>query len=249
MPITIAICDEDKNTREVIKHLIKNQYENCRLDLYDSDNGLLEANIEYEIYILEINMPDVNGLKMAEQLRKRQAVGLQNGSIIIFVSTLKEYMADAFDVKAYHYLLKPIDENKFNDVFSRAINDCRKRKECVEDHILIKSGNSYHKLLFEDIYYVESRDKKIIINSVDGVMEYYGKIQELENTLDNSFFRCHRCYIVNMEHITRYNANTIWVKNGDGIYLAQKKYTAFVKTFKIFTRNGDGMHGIYKIDM
>lgn len=240
MPLTVAICDDETHTREVINRLIKNQYEDCCVDFYDSGNALLASNIEYDIYILDIQIPGVNGMKTAEQLRERQRASSQSESIIIFVTTLKEYMADAFDVKAYHFLLKPIDKNKFSAVLSRAMNDCRKTKEDVDNHILIKSGNSYHKLFFRDIYYVESRDKKVVINLVDGAMEYYGKIKVLENAFDKSFFRCHRCYIVNMEHITRYNANTIWLKNGDGIYLAQKKYTTFVKEFKMYAPNSDG---------
>lgn len=243
MPITIAVCDDEKTIRENIMRLIKNLCEDCCVDLYSSGNALLTANKEYDIYFLDIQMPGINGMKAAEQIRKIQDNQSKSESVIIFITALKEYMAAAFDVKAFHYLVKPIDENKFKDVFSRAINDCRKIKDKAEKSILIKSGNSFHKVLQKDIFYIESRDKKNIINSVDGTIEYYGKMQELESVLDSSFFRCHRCYIVNMEHITRYNANTIWVKNGDGIYLALKKYTAFVKAYMIFASGGGEIHG------
>lgn len=237
MSISIAICDDEKNIQKEIMNLVKNQWKDSRLDLYDSGDALLAANIEYDVYFLDIQMPGISGMETAKQLRERQEAGTRSESVIIFVTALKEYMADAFDVKAFHYLIKPIDENKLKTVFSRAISDLCKIKENAENYILIKSGNSHHKLFFKDIFYVESHDKKVIINSINGTIEYYGKMREIENTLGRSFFRCHRCYIVNMEHITRYNATSIWVKNGKEIYLAQKKYSVFVKSYMQFSLN------------
>jgi len=243
MPITIAICDNEKNTREESMHMVKSQCEDCHVDLYDSGIALLAASKEYDIYILEILLPGINGIETAKLLREKQSAQLQAESMIIFITAHKEYMDAAFDVKAFHYLVKPIDEDKFKAVISRAINDCRKIKENAESHILIKNGNLYHKVFLSDIFYVESRDKKVIINSVNGAVEYYGRMQEIENILGNTFFRCHRCYIVNMKHITQYNFNTIWVKNGDAIYLAQKRYSQFVNKFMMFTNNGEPLHG------
>jgi len=243
MPTTIAICDDEKNTRENIMRLVKSQCEDCFIELYDSGDALLAAGKEYDLYFLDIQMPGINGLKTAERIRERQKAELRAESVIIFITALREYMESAFDVKAFHYLVKPVNEVKFAAVFSRALNDCRNEKCNAEKHIIIKSGNIHHKIFLKDIFYVESRNNKVVVNGTDGAKEYYATLREAEATLGDTFFRCHRCYLVNMRHIKRYNANTVWLKNGAEILLAKKKYPQFVKAYMAYTKSGGLAHG------
>lgn len=235
MPITIAICADEENIRGDIMRLVKNQCDVCRADIFDSGNALLAANKDYDIYFLDIQIPGMSGIKTAEQIREKQAALSQYERVIIFITVLKEYIDAAFDVNAFNYLLKPIDENKFKSVFTRAVNYCQKMKEDKDRHILLKDGNSYNRVSLRDIYYIESYNKKVIIKFAENTIEYYGTMQELEGILGCAFFRCHRCYIVNMEHIARYNAHSITMKNGAEILIAQKKYPQFVKAFTAFT--------------
>lgn len=231
MPIAIAICDNEKNIRGDIMRLIKNQCADCHVEIFDSANALLAANKDYDIYILGIHMPEMDGIKTAEQIRARQEAQSPTGSVIIFITAHNEYIDAAFEVNAFHYFIKPIDENKFITVLTRAINNRNKIKEDTDKHILLKNGNSYNRIFLKDIYYIESHNKKVVINLADNAIEYYGTMQDFENTVGSAFIRCHRCYIVNMEHITRYNAHSIQMKNGAEILIARKKYTQFVKAF------------------
>ena len=140
------------------------------------------------------------------------------------------------------YLVKPVEESKFNAVFTRAVADYKGKKERAEKFITIKSGDSYHKIFLSEIYYIESQNKKVLVTTKDGSTAYYGRMQDLESVLGKTFFRCHRCYIVNMEHITKYNATTITKKNGSNIFLANKKYNAFVKTYLSYAKSGGHIH-------
>jgi len=231
----IAICDDEKNLCESLSALVKHHSANCRVDLYESGNALLESKKDYDIYFLDIQMPGIDGMKTAAQIRETDK---SRDSIIIFITALKEYMANAFDVKAFHYLVKPLDENKFKEVFSRAVSDYEKASKNAEKHILVKSGNAYCKIYVNKIAYVESQGKKVIIHSDGDITEYYGKMAELENTLGDLFFRSHRSFLVNMAYISRYNATNIWLKNGEEIFLAQKKFQEFVKAYLLFAKSG-----------
>jgi len=236
--VRVAVCDDEKNLRENIKRMIIGQCADCAVDLYDSGESLLAASNEYDIYFLDIQMAGMNGVETATQIRERETEEAQYESIIIFITSFTDFWGDAFDVKAYHYLVKPIDNNKLNAVFTRASADCLNKKAKAEKHILIKSKDSYQKILLDDIYYFESQGKKVEIVTKSGATTHYGKMQDLEKTLVNSFYRCHRCYIVNMEHITKYNATTIQLKNGSIIFLAHKKYNEFVKTYLSYLKSG-----------
>lgn len=105
-------------------------------------------------------------------------------------------------------------------------------------YLLVKSRGLHHKILLRDIFYIESQNNKVVVHSESDTLTCCGKMKDLEDLLGESFFRCHRCYIVNMEYVVKYNASTIWLKNSTIIALAQKKYGIFVKAFVNFAKSG-----------
>ena len=235
MPINIAICDDERGICENIQSLVKSQCEDCHIDLYHSGEALLNANVMYDMYFLDIQMGGINGMKTAERLREGNPADKKE-SVIIFITAHKDYLLDAFDVKAFHYLIKPLDENKFISVFSRALGEHQQQEKYAERHIHIKGGGNYHKIPIKDIFYVESQGKKVIIHTKDGIVECYEKMKEMEKRLGSVFFRSHRCYLINLIHVTRYNAATVRLANGDDAMLAQKKFQEFVKAYLLFER-------------
>ena len=147
-------------------------------------------------------------------------------------------MNSAFDVFAFHYLLKPIDEEKFRNVFGRALKELSVAKEQTKRYILVRSSGARQKVYIKDIYYIESANKKVIIHTRAGILDSYGKMDELEQMIGSGFYRCHRCYLVNMEKIVSYNANTIKVVNGDKLILARKKYSDFIRQYMKYAKDG-----------
>ena len=69
-------------------------------------------------------------------------------------------------------------------------------------------------------------------------MEAYAVMKELQKELGNSFYRCHRGYLVNMAHIAEYSSDTIEMDNGEKVYLAKEKYPEFVREYMRYLRNG-----------
>ena len=233
----IAVCDDDRTIREELSRLIQKQVSDTDIGRYQSGEELINAGGIFDIYFLDIEMGKMSGMDIARHIRGLEESGGQR-SIIIFVTGYREYMEAAFDVNAFHYLVKPIDEEKFSEVFSRAWKDasvfCEQEKKCI----IVKSSGAQQKLLLKNIYYIESGNKKVIIHTTDGTLEVYGKMEELENRLGSIFYRCHRCYLVNMEKISAYSADNIQVINGDNLLLARKKYSDFIKTYMRYVKNG-----------
>ena len=198
---------------------------------------LLHAGVDFDIYFLDIEMDTVSGMELARHIREREETGRKR-SIIIFVTGYREYMGEAFDVNAFHYLLKPLDEKKFAEFLpvhgKRHLFFCEQEKR----YIMVKSLGAQQRLLLKEIYYIESRNKKVIIHTTDKTLEVYGKMEELENRLGSTFYRCHRCYLVNMEKISAYSADNIQVTNGDNLLLARTKYSDFIKNYMRYIKNG-----------
>ena len=146
----IVICDDDKKIREQISSLIQKQTSDADIRLFSSSEEMLSSGMEYDMFFLDIEMGDISGIELAKIIRRKQE---ERGtySIIIFVTGFRQYMEDAFDVNAFHYLVKPIREEKFNEVFSRAKKEIKNTSQYKEQYIIIKNGESRKKLLLKMI--------------------------------------------------------------------------------------------------
>lgn len=237
----IAVCDDDWAIREELSRLIQKQMLEVDIVEYQSGEELINAKENIDIYLLDIEMGKVSGMDIARRIREQEESGRQR-SIIIFVTGYREYMEAAFDVNAFHYLIKPIDAEKFSEVFHRAWKEASVSCEQTKKYIMVKSSGTQQKLLLKDIYYIESGNKKVIFHTANGTLGMYGKMEELENDLGNTFYRCHRCYLVNMEKISAYSVDSIQVTNGDNLLLARRKYSDFIKTYMRYAKNGGIVH-------
>lgn len=233
----IAVCDDDRAIRDEISRLVKKQMPEADIAAYQSGEEMISAGEDFAISFLDIEMGKVSGMDIARHIREKEA-SLTQRSILIFVTGYREYMEEAFDVNAFHYLIKPIDPEKFAEVFDRARKEMSAFDEQNKKQIMVKTSGIQQKIWLRDIYYIESGNKKVIIHTTGGILEVYGKMEEFESSLGNSFYRCHRCYLVNMEKISAYSMGNIQVTNGDNLLFARKKYSDFIKNYMRYVKNG-----------
>ena len=229
--MNIAVVDDEKVIREQISSLIRKQMPDCCLASYAAGEELLASGTRFDIVFLDIQMDGMDGIEAARKLRAGQ-----DGIVLIFVTGNREYVFDALDLYAFQYLLKPLDEGRFREVLGRAAGEAAKKKE--KKGLFIKKKNIT--LDQSDILYIESRAKKVEIHTARAkdAIEIYAAMDELEGLLGEAFYRCHRAYLVNMEHITEYDHDSITVMNGDKICLTKKKYGNFAKAYMWYLQNG-----------
>jgi len=125
--IQIVICDDEENSRAYLKQLVLKQRvldeyaQDYEIVEFSSGTELLNASNEFDILFLDIDLKEeLTGMELARIIRNRSK---EKQSIIIFISGYKEYVFDAFDVEAFHYLLKPIDNEKFTNVFEKVYRE------------------------------------------------------------------------------------------------------------------------------
>ena len=90
--------------------------------MFSSGEDLLNTTYHFDIIFLDIQMEGINGMETARRLRNQK-----EEVILIFISGFKEYVFEAFDVSAFHYLLKPIEEIKFMEIFAKAVAELEKK--------------------------------------------------------------------------------------------------------------------------
>lgn len=216
--------------------MIENNQQEYVIDTYSAGEELLQTDKLYHIVFLDIQMDGMNGIDTARALRQKS-----EDTVLIFVTGVKEYVFDAFDVAAFHYLIKPINEQKFTSVFERAVLEVGKKKQHSMGQLFVKTRYRNVTLEQKDILYIESRAKKVEIHTKTDIMEAYASIGELEKQLKENFYRCHRGYLVNLALITEYSNDSITLNNGESIILAKEKYGEFVKVYMRYLKNGGGI--------
>ncbi len=233
----IAICDDEIEIGEQIKDLIRSQKTDCRIELYSSGEELLASEVVFDIIFLDIQMEGMDGLSTARQLRRK------TDALLIFITGIREAVFDAFDVSAFHYLLKPVDQEKFGEVFRRAAEVYRAGRQ---EPLVIRTGGRSLTLERKDILYLESRGRKAEIHRKADpaeIIEIYANMDVLEEQLGEDFYRCHRGYLVNLAYIRDYDRESIGLRNGEIICLSRRKYDEFVKAYMHYLRRKRGWEG------
>lgn len=227
----IAICDDDKDVREMLAEKVKRLFPQCVLSLFSSGEAVLVSPIKPDILLLDIQMAGKSGMETARELRKHN-----KKTILIFVTALEEYVFQAFDVGAFHYLVKPFDNKKFMEVLLSAAKEYEERMQDERalrketPKIMITTGGKHIAIRPEDIVYAEVFNRKVIIHTLDADIEYYGKMKELEEQAGEDFYRPHRAYLINFDFIKKYDATTIYLEKGQAM-MAKQNYQDFVKCY------------------
>lgn len=236
MSLKIAICDDNLKICAEISKLIRNQISDAEIFIFHAKNDLLKSKENFAIYFLDVK--GIGGIDAAKIIRQRQEIFCTPKSILIFVTGYADYMSEAFDVHAFHYLLKPINTQKFSQILTQAVNEIQIIQSQTENFLLVKVDGVNKKIFLQDIFYIESQNKKVAIHTTTGIFETYGKMDAYELALKENFFRCHRCYLVNFAKISAYTSDMIQLCNDEKIFISAKKFPDFVKSFLRYAQSG-----------
>lgn len=238
--IKIAICDDEAPARAYLSALIRAQSCPCELVEYASAGDCLADRREFDLLFLDIaldaNGPD--GMALANQIRARTA-GTQ--PVIVFVTGYERYVFDAFDVGAFQYLLKPVDEEKFAQVFARAVKHIKAGQDRPQASLTLQSAGASRTVPLDSIYYIESSNHKVVLHLKDGAFSCYGKIRDLEAELNGQFYRIHKGYLVNLAYVEGYSKTELTLTSGELLLISKYKYRDFVKAYLRFLKQGAGL--------
>ena len=234
MEIKIAVCDDCHQQTEYIKMLVnkwaEGKYIKVTVDMFESSENFKSAWSEgkaFDILLLDIEMGGQNGVELARDLRKTD-----EKLVIIFITGFADYISDGYDVSALHYLMKPVNEDKFFEVLDRATERLKK----AEQTLLVQTTDTTAKIPLDDILYIEAFAHYVVIQTKTASTETRANISEIEKSVGYGFVRCHRSYIVGLNHISRITKTDVILDNGKTIPLSRRLYTeinlAFIEYHK-----------------
>jgi DNA-binding LytR/AlgR family response regulator len=212
----LIVDDEPLAVRLIEKHI--SQIDS--LEVTATCNSALKAfeilnSQEIDLMFLDIKMPHFTGIDFLKTLK--------NPPKTIFITAYREYALESYELETLDYLLKPVTFERFvkaiDTFFRRTDNTVERvqRASILPDYILVKSGNKHHKVILDDIVYIESLKDyiKIHLENDTSIISKY-KLGEMEQKLsDHQFLRIHRSYIINTSKITAFTSNEIDVNTNE----------------------------------
>lgn len=231
--LKIAICDDESLLLNDLKTKVHKHLNELALEIqiscFSSGLALLYASQYFDVIIMDIKMEGLDGMEVIRRLREK---GIY--SQVIFVTSYKDYVFQAFDVDAVHYLVKPVADNDLFHALNKAIRRC---DQVDAQTITITKGNSVQVILFREILYCEAIDHKIYIHTLARRFDCYSKLDTLQSQLDERFFRCHRSYLVNMNFVSGKEGDSIIMVNGDKVFVSRRKQQQFSQQLLSFIRS------------
>lgn len=221
--ISIAICEDEPYFLENINRLLNQYLEDKKIETsvknYVNGEEFLISGQDADIVLMDIELPGLDGMKVVERLRDQG-----NHAQVIFVTVYREYVFQAFDVEAIHYILKPIDPVKFFAAMDKAMERIIHRSD---NALMISTGKISLKILTRNIRFCEVYNHEVVIHTTTQTYNYPGTLDSLEEELDDSFYRCHRSYIVNMNYVTARESDIAYIEGGDKVLISRRKQLKF----------------------
>ena len=227
--LKIAVCDDDsafgKSAEEMIGRW-EQKPEGTLCEVFDNGDELIRAhkNSPFDIILLDIIMPMFSGIEIAREIRQSD-----KNTKIIFLTSSPEFALESYSVRANDYLLKPVDEKKLFESLEEFSFE-----EKTSKTIAVKGVYAVQKVLAEDIVYIEAQNKHIVFNMLDGSkIETTEPLHICEEKLASKkeFFKCHRSYVVNINHVDKYTSKEVKMHTGCCIPISRSYQKAFESAY------------------
>lgn len=218
-PVKIALCEDAQADMDHLAALIGRCMGGGRplhIDQFVSGESLMRtfAPDRYDAVFLDIYLGgDMTGLDAAKAIRAQDA-----RCAIVFATVSSEFALDSYQVRAAHYLIKPVDEADLSEVWRRI--DAEARRDADHNITLIVNRKPV-RVPCSEILYAEARAKMCLVHTEKSVLDTRLTIDQIEHMLPSPpFMRCHRGYIVNFDQVKDISVDFI-MKSGDTVYIRQ----------------------------
>jgi DNA-binding LytR/AlgR family response regulator len=211
MVISVMICDDLPEERANLVRMLR-QYESehgVELDLETAADGaeLLELwkPGRWELVLLDIFMPQLNGIEAGRRLRK-----VDDKCEIVFATTSREHGVEGYELHALDYLTKPISQRDVDGMMDWFL---RKRAE-KRSELLVRTSLGEEAVPVKDIRYIESRGHACDIHLPERTLSVRRSIDELAGMLDTAFYRCHKSFLLSFAHVSEMEKNLFRMDDG-----------------------------------
>ena len=237
--LRIAICDDEERQLHEVAALLEAYFRalpglNGQMELFGSGSALLagaEAAGGFDLYLLDILMPGLSGIETGRRLRQ-----LGDGGEIVYLSSSNDFAADSYDVRAFFYLLKPVEKKQLFRVLNGAVEKLNRRRN---NSIVVSTADGPRRILLERIRYVERVGYCMRYYCTDGAVDSQSirvSFREMAAPLlaDRRFCLCGASFVMNLQHVAGISGQTAMLDNGQSVSLPRTAVTDFKRAWGRF---------------
>lgn len=222
----IAIVeDEEEFSSQIQEYLEKYEKEHSvRFKVSAFSDGaeiLQDYQPYYDIILFDIEMPKVNGMDAAEQIRE-----MDDDVVMMFITNMASYAIRGYSVGALDFVMKPINYYTFSMKITRAL---KRVKQKEQEQILLSMPDGVKRFELNQIYYIEVQNRMLHYHTTEGEYVLRGTMSAVEQQLANyPFVKCNHWYMVNLMHVKEIRGN-ITVVGETELEISRRNRTAFMK--------------------
>ena len=207
----IAVIDDSAEDRKLLAEKIQNfcLRESLIYEIRSFSSGnefLLASRTDWDIIFLDIFMNEIDGMTVARTLR-----GNNVSSLIVFTTSSRDYAIESYDVRAFHYLVKPIEQDKLDEVLRLSEKSIRSRNHYIE----VKEGRIMSRILIRDIMYTDHYNHYIQIHTPGRMIKTYMSFAEFSPLLlkYKQFLSPYRNCMINMDYVQQMDDHDFLMKD------------------------------------
>lgn len=207
--IRIGICDDEASARSQLRlslQTILKQDDSTFFEFSRGDgavNWVKKHSGELDVLFLDIEMPDIDGMEAARQIRE-----IDQTILLVFVTGYADFVFDGYAVQALDYLLKPVQQDRLNAVLHRIKTQLADQ---TEQFLVVKNADGLYRIAKTEILYVYSERRLLTIVTPLRTVPYYGKLDEAERELGDGFVRIHQRYLVRAEAVDQIGKSSVQI--------------------------------------
>lgn len=219
--VRIAICDDQKELRVEVQQLLQEymaeHQKSFELEMYETGKNLLMEEKPFDIILMDIELEYENGIDIIQNYPYKKI------SKVIFVTSHIEEMPKGYHVRAFRFLIKPVDKGVFYEALTEAL------KEIMEDgRLLVRDGEHEVMIRYSEICYIEAASRAVCVRTEDNTYIFGENIEKIRGLLTGpQFYQTHRSYIVNMDYIGEVHKTELVMRNGERVKISMLKTKEF----------------------